>query len=72
MGNLIQPTTYLQPTTQESAVNVKLQTQQVPIFNGSPSAWKKWKKKTKATLGTTRFLSVMDDYEYVADELLHT
>jgi len=44
--------------------NVKLQAQQVPIFNGNPLMWHTWKKKTRAAVGTAGMLSILDDEEY--------
>ena len=40
---------------------VKLATQQVPSFLGKNSEWKKWQKKTRAALGTTGYIRVLDD-----------
>ena len=44
--------------------NVKLQAQQVPIFNGNPLMWHTWKKKTRAAVGTAGMLSILDDETY--------
>ena len=44
--------------------NVKLQAQQVPIFNGNPLMWHTWKKKTCAAVGTAGMLGILDDESY--------
>ena len=44
--------------------NVKLQAQQVPIFNGNPLMWYTWKKKTRAAVGTAGMLGILDDESY--------
>ena len=44
--------------------NVKLQAQQVPIFNGNPLMWHTWKKKTRAAVGTAGMLGILDDETY--------
>ncbi len=44
--------------------NVKLQAQQVPIFNGNSLMWHTWKKKTCAAVGTAGMLSILDDEEH--------
>ena len=44
--------------------NVKLQAQQVPIFNGNPLMWHTWKKKTRAAVGTAGMLGILDDESY--------
>ena len=41
--------------------NVKLQAQQIPIFNGNPLMWHTWKKKTRAAVGTAGMLAILDD-----------
>ena len=46
--------------------NVKLQAQQVPIFNGNPLMWHTWKKKTRAAVGTAGMLSILDDETYAS------
>ena len=53
-------------TTNESLKrsNVKLQAQQVPIFNGNPLMWHTWKKKTRAAVGTAGMLGILDDEAY--------
>ena len=40
---------------------MKLQAQQVPIFNGNPLTWHTWKKKTRAAVGTAEMLAILDD-----------
>ena len=44
--------------------NVKLQAQQVSVFNGNALKWHAWKKKTRAAIGTAGMLKILDEQIY--------
>ena len=44
--------------------NVKLQAQSMPIFNGDPHKWQTWKKRARATIGSARYLNILDQEAY--------
>ena len=44
--------------------NVKLQAQQVSVFNGNALKWHAWKKKTRAAIGTAGMLKILDEQTY--------
>lgn len=44
--------------------NVKLQAQQVSVYNGNALKWHAWKKKTRAAIGTAGMLKILDEEAY--------
>ena len=44
--------------------NVKLQAQQISMFNGDAIKWRSWKKRTRAAIGTAGMLEILDSADY--------